>query len=154
MPRRLAASAALLLLGACGAPIPSFSPMPAPVPQGQRDSRYEACRDQATRVVQYRERGQLMRSDETESGRGTLTVAPYSRVEADRGAAQIDRDRLIAECLRASPDPVRGPGSAQGGGTQGGATAPAADAPPAQSLRLPPSGRALPPPGATPAGAR
>jgi hypothetical protein len=140
MPRRLAASAALLLLGACGAPIPSFSPMPAPVPQGQRDSRYEACREQATRVVQYRERGQLMRSDETESGRGTLTVAPYSRVEADRGAAQIDRDRLIAECLRASPTPVRGPGAT---------AAPAAEAPPATTLRLPPSGRALPPPSGT-----
>lgn len=137
MPRRLAATAALLLLGACGAPIPTFSPIPAPVPQGQRDSRYEACREQATRVVQYRERGQLMRSDETESGRGTLTVAPYSRVEADRGAAQIDRDRLIAECLRASPEPVRGPGAA---------AAPAAETPPATTIRLPPTGRALPPP--------
>ena len=137
MPRRLAATAALLLLGACGAPIPTFTPIPAPVPQGQRDSRYEACREQATRVVQYRERGQLMRSDETESGRGTLTVAPYSRIEADRGAAQIDRDRLIAECLRASPDPVRGPGAA---------AAPAAETAPATTIRLPPSGRALPPP--------
>ena len=143
MPRRPAAAVALLLLGACGAPIPSFSPIPAPVPAAQRDSRYETCRDQATRVVQYRERGQLMRSDETESGRGTLTVAPYSRVEADRGAAQIDRDRLIADCLRASPDPVRSPGAAQGGAT------PAADTPPATPLRLPPSGRALPPPGTT-----
>jgi hypothetical protein len=61
-------------------------------------------------------------------------------VENDRGAAQIDRDRLIAECLRASPDPVRGPGQAATTttttttGTGGG-------------LALPASGRALPPPG-------
>ncbi|MGG5885549.1 hypothetical protein ACLF3G_00305 [Falsiroseomonas sp. HC035] len=110
MPRRLPILLlATLPLAACNMALPSNLPTPiaapAPVPQGQRDSRYEACRTEATRVVQYRERGQLMRTDETESSRGTLGVTPYSRIESDRGAAQIDRDRLIAECLSRAPTP-------------------------------------------------
>jgi len=51
-------------------------------------------------VVQFRERGQTMRSDETESGRGTVTVAPYGRVESDRMLAQMERDRITQDCLR------------------------------------------------------
>lgn len=141
MPLRLLLVAPLAGLAACGNPLPSLpsiSPItaPAPVALGDRDARYEACRAQATRVVQYRERGQLMRSDETESGRGTLGVAPMMRVENDRGAAQIDRDRLVAECLRASPDPVRGPGQAATTTTATTGT----------GLQVPAS-RALPPPG-------
>jgi hypothetical protein len=120
MPR-LAPLAALLLLGACSAQLPRISALapispPPPVPRGERDSRYDACRAEATRVVQYRERGQLMRSDETESGRGTLTVAPYSRLENDRGAAQIDRDRLVAECLRGQRPLPEPSGGSSGGG--------------------------------------
>lgn len=132
----------VLALAACGTSLPSVTPIaaPAPVPRGERDARYDACRDQATRVVQYRERGQLMRNDETESGRGTMGVQPMMRVENDRGAAQIDRDRLIADCLRASPDPVRGPGQAA---TTTGTTTTSGG-----GLALPASGRALPPPGA------
>jgi hypothetical protein len=84
-----------ILLAACAAPLG------AP-PPGERDARYDACRAEATRVVQYRERAQTMRSDETESGRGTVTVAPYGRAESDRMMAQMDRDRIIQDCLRAS----------------------------------------------------
>jgi hypothetical protein len=140
LPRPLLA-APFVALAACANPLPSVTPItaPTPVPRGERDARYEACRDQATRVVQYRERGQLMRSDETESGRGTMGVAPMMRVENDRGAAQIDRDRLIAECLRASPDPVRGPAAATTTTTTPSGTA--------GSARLPAGGRALAPPG-------
>ncbi|MGK7869377.1 hypothetical protein [Falsiroseomonas sp. E2-1-a20] len=108
MPRRLPIFLLFTLpLAACNIALPGNLPTPiaapAPVPQGQRDSRYEACRTEATRVVQYRERGQLMRTDESESSRGTLGVTPFSRLESDRGAAQIDRDRLIAECLSRAP---------------------------------------------------
>jgi hypothetical protein len=111
MPRRLPIFLLLTLpLAACNIALPGNLPSPiaapAPVPQGQRDGRYEACRTEATRVVQYRERGQQMRTDETESSRGTLGVTPYSRLESDRGAAQIDRDRLIAECLSRAPAPA------------------------------------------------
>ena len=69
-------------------------------PPGQQEADYEACRAEATRVVQFRERGQTMRSDETESGRGTVTVAPYGRVESDRMLAQMERDRITQDCLR------------------------------------------------------
>lgn len=96
-------SAALLLpmlLAACAAPLGTLPS--AGVPRGERDARLEACRAEATRVVQYRERGQLMRSDETESGRGTVTVAPYFRAESDRALAQMERDRIVEDCMRAA----------------------------------------------------
>jgi hypothetical protein len=132
MPRRLPLLLlASLPLAACNVALPSsFSgglptpiAAPAPVPQAARDGRYEACRAEATRVVQYRERGQQMRTDETESSRGTLSVTPFSRLESDRGAAQIDRDRLIAECLsRAPATPV--PAAAPAAPTTAPATVP------------------------------
>ncbi|WP_372617650.1 hypothetical protein [Falsiroseomonas sp.] len=90
------------LLAACAAPL-GTTPLGGAA-RGERDARYEACRAEATRLVQYRERGQTMRSDETESGRGTVTVAPFGRAERDRMMAQMERDRIIEECLRAAPD--------------------------------------------------
>jgi hypothetical protein len=85
-----------VLLAACTAPLGSPPPR-------ERDARADACRAEATRVVQFRERGQTMRNDETESGRGTVTVAPYSRAESDRMFAQMERDRIMQDCLRAAP---------------------------------------------------
>lgn len=84
-----------LLLAACA--LPPGEPAP------RRDPREAACRAEATRVVQLRERAQTMRMDETESGRGTVTVAPYARAEMDRGLAQMERDRMVRDCLRAQP---------------------------------------------------
>jgi hypothetical protein len=98
----------LLALAACTAPLGRDSAARQP------DPRADACRAEATRVVQWRDRGQLMRSDETESSRGTVTVAPFSRAESDRLGQQMERDRLVAECLRGAPQ-----GGGQGGG-QGG----------------------------------
>jgi hypothetical protein len=89
--RRLALLLPVLTV-ACATP---FGEEPQP-----RDPREAACRAEATRVVQFRERGQTMRTDETESGRGTITVAPYSRAERDRGLAQMDREALVRDCLR------------------------------------------------------
>ena len=79
------------LLGACAAP-------PASAPQGA-DSRLAACQAEAERVVLRRERAQVMRADETESGRGFVTVAPYARAESDRAFAQMDRNRIISDCM-------------------------------------------------------
>lgn len=101
MPR-LAALILPVLLAACAQPIGSLGGVGSR-PPAERDPRVEACRAEATRVVQWRDRGQLMRSDETESGRGTVTVAPYSRVESDRAGQQYERDRIVQECLRAQP---------------------------------------------------
>jgi hypothetical protein len=100
LPALLATLALPALVGACAAPIGTGG---GGRTAAERDPRADACRAEATRVVQFRERGQTMRSDETESGRGTFTVAPYSRAENDRALAQIDRDRLVADCLRAEP---------------------------------------------------
>jgi hypothetical protein len=72
-------------------------------PRGERDTTTEACRAEAERMVLRRERAQVMRADETESGRDSLTVAPYSRAQNDRAFAQEDRNRIIAECMRANP---------------------------------------------------
>jgi len=90
-----------LLLAACAGP--GFGPIAAVPAAPQRDSRTEACRAEATRIVQFRDRGQVMRTDETESGRGTTTVAPFSRAESDRGGQQMERDRILQDCLRANP---------------------------------------------------
>jgi hypothetical protein len=92
------------LLAACAAP-PSPMP-PTPTRGAAADPRLDACRAEAERMVQRRERGQVMRADETETGRGFVTVAPFSRAEADRAFAQIDRDRIIADCLAAAPPAI------------------------------------------------
>jgi hypothetical protein len=84
------------LLAACAGPA-------GPAPGSAEAARLEACRAQAERMVLRRERAQVMRADEAESSRGVFGVAPAGRVEADRGFAQIDRDRIIADCMRADP---------------------------------------------------
>jgi hypothetical protein len=113
--QRAAALLAALALAACSGPVNTgfggFSGFggfnsPPPVatgPRGERDARAEACRAEATRVVQWRDRGQLMRNDEIENrADGNITVAPPSRAESDRLGAAFERDRIAADCLRAS----------------------------------------------------
>jgi hypothetical protein len=85
-----------LVLAACAGPA-------GPAPGTQENAQRSACQAEAERMVQRRERGQVMRADEAESSRGFVTVAPAGRVENDRAFAQIDRDRIIAECMRADP---------------------------------------------------
>ncbi|MBU8540120.1 hypothetical protein [Falsiroseomonas tokyonensis] len=111
-PLRALTLPALLALAGCNLPLPQPISAPPPPAAGQRDAAYEACRAEATRIVQYRERGQQMRTDETESSLGTLSVTPFSRLQADRGAAQIDRDRLVAECLQRNATPIATPAPA------------------------------------------
>jgi hypothetical protein len=92
-----------LLLAACDSPRLQNARLDTPMggaPRGDQDPRLEACRAEATRVVQFRERGQTMRTDETETGSGFITVAPYSRAQNDRAAAQLTRDQMIQDCLR------------------------------------------------------
>jgi hypothetical protein len=109
MPRLASLLLPLLLLAACDSPRLQAARIDVPMggaPRGERDPRLDACRAEATRVVQFRERGQTMRADETESGRGTVTVAPFSRAEDDRAGQQLERDRMIQDCLRASAPPA------------------------------------------------
>jgi hypothetical protein len=103
MPRSALLLLPLLLLAACDSVGLQGGRVDVPfggAPRGEQNARLAACRAEATRVVQFRERGQTMRNDETETGRGFVTVAPYSRSENDRAAAQLTRDQMIQDCLR------------------------------------------------------
>jgi hypothetical protein len=107
MPR-LAPLLLPLLLLACTAPNLALPRIDAPMggaPRDERDGRFDACRAEATRVVQFRDRGQVMRTDETENSRGTIVVAPPGRPEADRAGQQLTRDQMIQDCMRAAPTP-------------------------------------------------
>jgi hypothetical protein len=107
MPR-LAPLLLPLLLLACTTPNLALPRIDAPMggaPRDERDGRFEACRAEATRVVQFRDRGQVMRTDETENSRGTIVVAPPGRPEADRAGQQLTRDQMIQDCMRAAPTP-------------------------------------------------
>ena len=120
---------AALLLAGCNQPVNTgssvfsgfggFAPTPyVGSPRGQHDPQLDACRAQATQAVQWRDRGQLMRTDEIENRRdGNITVAPPSRAESDRLGATIERDRLIAACMAANqpgqPRPAAGGGGAR-----------------------------------------
>ena len=85
-----------LLIAGCAAPVGT-------APSGPDNARLAACQAEAERMVQRRERAQVMRADEAESSRGFVTVAPIGRAASDRGFAQMDRDRIIADCMRADP---------------------------------------------------
>jgi hypothetical protein len=94
----------LLLLAAC-APAESLR-APAPTQQGAAEL---ACRDEAERVMRFRERGQTMRTDEAQASLGTSGhLGTQARIDSFGGI--ITRDRLIAECLRGAAPPP-GPGS-------------------------------------------
>jgi len=78
----------------------------APPPsQAVRDraAAAEACRQDADRVVLYRDRGQLMREDERDARVGTDSSIYARRTETDRLGRVFERDRIAAECLRQDP---------------------------------------------------
>ena len=85
-----------LLIAGCAGPAGNTASAPD-------NARLAACQAEAERMVQRRERAQVMRADEAESSRGFVTVAPTGRAANDRGFAQMDRDRIIADCMRADP---------------------------------------------------
>jgi hypothetical protein len=85
-----------LLIAGCAGPAGN-------APSAPDNARLAACQAEAERMVQRRERAQVMRADEAESSRGFVTVAPTGRAATDRGFAQMDRDRIIADCMRADP---------------------------------------------------
>ena len=103
----------VLLLAACNSPstmqMPNFALQPPPLAAprgGEANARFQACRAEATRVVQFRERGQVMRNDEIGNSMGafgnTNSVATL-QTQMDRSAAEAEVDRLTRDCM-ASPD--------------------------------------------------
>ncbi len=108
---RLPRMAVLLAATAC-APAAERGPE-----QQQQAAALAACRREAERVINYRDRGQLMRSDDQEARVGVSTYLSF-RPTADRLAATYERDQLAARCVRGadpSTTPVTG-GLLQPGG--------------------------------------
>lgn len=94
--RTSAALAALALLAACSGPPP---PPLRNEANRSNDATAVACRAEAERVVRYRDRGQVMRSDDYNARVGTTSyLGP--QVITDNIAQVYDRDRIAAECVR------------------------------------------------------
>jgi hypothetical protein len=117
----------VLLLAACSTgsntsptsnlQLPTFQLQPPPLvaPRGgEANARFTACRAEATRVVQFRERGQTMRDDEIGGSVGSFgnsNAISTLQLQRDRSAAEAEIDRLTRACM-ASPE-----ASAAGGAT-------------------------------------
>ena len=81
------------------------APPPSPAVR-DRAAVADACRRDADRVVQYRDRGQLMREDDSDARIGTDSSIYARRMETDRLGRVFERDRIAAECLdQSSPAP-------------------------------------------------
>jgi hypothetical protein len=108
----------VLLLAACStgsnsSPTPNLQmptfqlqqpPLVAPR-DGEGSARFAACRAEATRVVQFRERGQTMRDDEIAGSVGSFgnsNAVSTLQAQRDRSAAEAEIDRLTRACM-ASP---------------------------------------------------
>ncbi|MBO1077030.1 hypothetical protein [Roseomonas marmotae] len=104
----------LLLLGACAAAPPRSAE------QRQQDLATAACRQDAERIMRYRERGQQMRLDEADArlGAGAFTDSVSGRLSTDRLSAQYEQERMVERCLRgaegAAPVPASGPRGGRG----------------------------------------
>lgn len=105
----------LLLAAACSGPLSSMPPSArAGERPGERATVNAACRSQAERVVNYRDRGQTMRADDYNARIGTTSyLGP--QVITDQIAQVYERDRIAADCVR-SADPPR---AVPGGGLSG-----------------------------------
>jgi hypothetical protein len=84
----------LLIAGCSGIAAPRYGQQGA-----QDDTITAACRQDAERMMRYRERGQTMRVDEAESRLGTGADIG-NRLGRDQMGARFEQDRLVAECLR------------------------------------------------------
>ncbi|PZW51043.1 hypothetical protein C8P66_101260 [Humitalea rosea] len=91
---------AALVLGACA--------QPATQPGGARRQVSDACRAEADRVIERRDRGDLLRQDERSARIGVGGgMPPPSNSEELRRA--WDRDRMAAECERGALNPAPEP---------------------------------------------
>jgi len=103
----------LLLLGACAAPAPRSAD------QREQDAANAACRQEAERVMRFRDRGQLMRQDEAESrlGSGAFSGSTTGSMSPDRLSSRFQQDRLVDECVRgANGAPGAAPAATGGAG--------------------------------------
>ncbi|MCA3357252.1 MAG: hypothetical protein ING02_04605 [Roseomonas sp.] len=89
----------LLVLAACAqqeAPPPSQRAATA----GATPELQRICTQEAERVVNSRERGQLMRADANFGDSDMTNDVPVARLRSDSFRQQTLRDELIRECIR------------------------------------------------------
>jgi hypothetical protein len=99
----------LLLLGACAGGAPRSDD------QRQQDATTAACRQDAERTMRYRDRGQLMRTDEAEAriGAGAFTDAVAGSMSTQRLSSRYEQSRLVDDCVRgANAAPAATPAAA------------------------------------------
>lgn len=86
----------LLLTAACAGTGPR-SPE-----ERQNAAAANACRQEAERMMRFRERAQTMRRDEADSrlGAGPFSDSVSGSMSTDRLAARYELDQMVAECLR------------------------------------------------------
>ena len=89
----------LLVLAACAQrEAPPSSPRAAT--GGATPELQRICTQEAERVVNFRERGQLMRADSNFGDSDMTNDVPTARLRSDSFRQQTLRDELIRECIR------------------------------------------------------
>ena len=101
----------LLVVAAC-APREA-PPSPRAAVAGATPELQRICTQEAERVVNFRERGQLMRADSNFGDSDMTNDVPTARLRSDSFRQQTLRDELIRECVRnaGSGQPPVDPGS-------------------------------------------
>ncbi len=98
----------LLLIAAC-APREQPPSSRAAASAGGTPELQRVCTAEAERIVNYRERGQVMRMDSSFGDSDMTNDVPTARLRSDAYQQQALRDELIRECIRKSgvgPAPV------------------------------------------------
>ena len=98
----------LLVLAAC-APREAPPPSARAAAAGATPELLRICTQEAERVVNYRERGQLMRRDANFGDSDMTNDVPVARLRSEDFRQQSLRDELIRDCIRnagTGPTPV------------------------------------------------
>ena len=88
----------LLVIAAC-APHEA-PPSPRGAVAGATPELQRICTQEAERVLNFRERGQLMRADSNFGDSDMTNDVPVARLRSDSFRQQTLRDELIRECIR------------------------------------------------------
>jgi hypothetical protein len=88
----------LLILAACAQK--EAPPTPRAATAGATPELQRICTQEAERVVNFRERGQLMRADSNFGDSDMTNDVPVARLRSDSFRQQTLRDELIRECIR------------------------------------------------------
>jgi hypothetical protein len=88
----------LLVIAACAPK--EAPPTPRAATAGATPELQRICTQEAERVVNFRERGQMMRRDANFGDSDMTNDVPVARLRSDSFQQQTLRDELIRECIR------------------------------------------------------